>query len=150
VSAVSTQPAIQNNHTSPKAVSSSTQFQSSAGAKVYNSKLTSENKMKPDSSVQAVSKCQPTLLKTCSPPITTQQSHITDTNPPEASTNTFKEPSKNESTKTIDVPSLLKVLEDTTIKEEKSGAVSNDISEEKPKSNADQKPQSSSNFLFVY
>lgn len=107
--------------------------------------------MKPVSSVQTVPKFQPTLPKTYSPPISTQQSHITDTNLPTVSTTTFKGPSnKNESTKTVDVPSLLKVLEDTTINEEKSGIAPNDISEEKPKPNTDHKPQSSSNFLFVY
>lgn len=149
LSTVATQSAVQNNHTSLKTVPSPTQFQSSAGEKVYDSKFIPENKMKPESSVQILPKFQPTLPQTYSPPISTQQPHSANTNPQTVITTNSKGPSKNESTKTIDVSSLSNVMGDITIKEGKSACVSNDVIEAKSTPKPDYTPQSSSNLLCI-
>lgn len=141
------QPPVQNNLTyaNSKTVQSTPQLQN-AGAKVFNSKSTTENKTKStDNGVQAVSKFQPPLQKTYSPPMNSQQTHSADSKSQAA---TFKGSSRNESTKSIDLSSISNALEDVKNKDEKSPILSNDTADEKSKSNSDHKPQTTSNLFY--
>lgn len=144
------QPEVQNNSTfaNSKTIQSSPQFQN-AGAKVFNSKLTTENKTKSDNGVQTVSKYQPPLQKTYSPPMNSQQTHGTTDSKPQITA--FKGSPRNDSTKSIDLSSISNVLEDVKNKDEKSAAMSNDTTDEKSKSNSDHKQQTTSNlFISIY
>lgn len=139
--------AVQNisTYANSKTVQSTPQFQNT-GAKVFNSKLTTENKTKSDNGVQTVSKFQPTLQKTYSPPMNSQQTHSTDTKP---QITAYKGSSRNESTKSIDLSSISNALEDVKHKDEKSTVLSNDTTDEKSKSNSDHKPQTTSNIFYM-
>lgn len=134
---------IQTNlaYTSPKTVQSTTQFPNT-NAKPYTSKFTPETYTKPDNSIQAISKVQPTLPKTLSSsPVNPQQTLSVDTKP---QTMTLKGPSKNEPPKNIDLSSLSAVLDDGGNKDENS-VVLNVIPDENSKSIIDQNSQITSN-----
>ncbi|KAE9544096.1 hypothetical protein AGLY_001785 [Aphis glycines] len=140
VSGASPQHAVQgsSNNASPKLVQSENQCQNGS-AQVCNLKLTFENKIKTDNDVQTISTTQPTLPKTYSPPINSQQTLCT-TDTKQQTTATLGLP-KNESTKNIDLSTLSSVLDDGKNTEEKSIVVSNELTEEKLKSNSHHKPQ---------
>jgi len=127
-----------SNNASSKLVQSENQCQN-ASTKEFNSKITLENKIQPDNNEQTIS----TLQSTYSPPINSQQIHCTtDTN--NQTTATLELP-KSETTKNIDLSTLSTVLDDGKNKEEKSTVLSNDLIEEKSKSNSDHRPQNTSN-----
>jgi len=147
MSGASPQHAVQDNsnNASPKLVQSENECQN-ASAKEHNSKPTPENKIKIDNSGQTISTFQPTLSKTNSSPISSQQIlGTTDTN--QQSTTTLELP-KSESTKNIDLSALSTVLDDEKNKEEKPG-MSNDLIEENSKSNSDHSPQNTSNLYCI-
>lgn len=136
MSGTSPQHAVEDNsnNASPKLVQSENQCQNAS-----TKELTLENKIQPDNSEQTISTLQPTY----SPPINSQQMLCTtDTNP--QTTATLEIP-KSESTKNIDLSTLSTVLDDGKNKEEKSTVLSNDLIEEKSKSNSDHRPQNTSN-----
>lgn len=145
VSTDSSTPAVQNTHESCNVVQS-TQLQASS-EKACNSKCTSENKIVPDSSEETISKCQSTSPKTNSPPTNFQETSFVDIS---LQTNTVKPSSKNESSKTIDLSSLSAVLEDGQNKEKKHSSAPNNVTDEKLKSNPDQKEEISSNCCFYF
>jgi len=148
MSGSSPQHAVQgsSNNASPKLVQSENQCQNGS-AQVCNPKLTLENKMNTDNDGQTISTTQPTLPKTYSPPINSQQTPcIADTN--QQTTATLGLP-KNESTKNIDLSTLSSVLDDGKNTEEKSIVVPNELTEEKLKSNSHHKPQNTSNLFNI-
>lgn len=148
MSGASPQHAVQgnSNNASPKLVQSENQCQTSS-AKVCNSKLTLENKIKTDNGGQTISTIQPTLPKTNSPPINSQQTLCTsDTN--QQTTATVGLP-RSESIKNIDLSTLSSVLDDGKNKEEKSIVAPNELIEEKSKSNSEHRPQNTSNLYYI-
>lgn len=127
VSTDSSSSAVQNNsHANKKSVE--TTVVQNAGAESLNSKVISENKINADDSEQNVPNTQEDLCANTKLPTTTS-----------------KTPSLKEPAKPIDLTSLSTALEDEENKEKKSSAMSNDLTDEKPKSNFDQKQLSSSN-----
>lgn len=149
MSGASPQHAVQgsSNNASPKLVQSENQCQNGS-TQVCNPKLTTfENKIKTDNDGQTISTIQPTLPKTYSPPINSQQTLCTtDTN--QQTTATLELP-KNESTKNIDLSTLSSVLDDGKNTEEKSIVVSNELTEEKLKSNSHHKLQNTSDLFNI-
>jgi len=140
MSGASPQHAVEDNsnNASLKLIQSENQCQNDS-TKEFNPKLTLENKIQPDNSGQIISTLQPTY----SPPINSQKMLCTtDTN--QQTTDTLELP-KSESTKNIDLSTLSTVLDDGKNKEEKSTVLSNDLIEEKSKSNSDHRPQNTSN-----
>jgi len=138
VSTDSSLSAVQNNvsHMNKKPVKTA-EVQNS-GAKTLNSKVISEKKINPDDGDQKISNFQPALSKTNLPTINSKENLCANTN---SQITTSKAPQK-ESVKPIDLSSLSAVLGDEENKDKKSSAGSTD---EKLKSNSDQKQLNTSN-----